>query len=209
MAKLRAGILGSIRGKVAGVVGGQWRDVAYIREYVKPANPNTSAQQTQRTKFSDAVAWLRPLVGPVANVYVDPLVKGQSGWNRLIKDNIDVFDGSPDYSAIQLTKGKTYLGGVSNSDCDGVDDDVTITFSTALGNTGLATDKVYAVAYNEASGLWGFAAAEVERSVGEIVVPLDMDNDDSIHTWTWAARYTGSVVSQVSDSIYDSGTAVV
>ena len=44
MAKIKAGILSKVSGKVAGVVGGTWKGTNYLRELVKPANPNTPLQ---------------------------------------------------------------------------------------------------------------------------------------------------------------------
>lgn len=203
MAILRAGILGGIRGKVAGVVGGQWKDKKYIREYIKPINPNTAAQQTQRTAFSLAVAFLRSLVGSVGNVYMDPLLKSMSWFNWAIKHNIKVIGETPTYASIKLTAGKCFPAAFTSISNDHLDGEANIVFSDALGNTGLATDKVYAAVYNADTGLWGFPAAEVARSAAAFAVPIVSSAEDVLHAYLFTARYSGAVVSQVSDSQYN------
>lgn len=204
MAIIRSGVLGNTRGKVGGVVGSQWKDKNYIREYVKPANPNTAAQQTQRSKMTDIVAFCKTLVGQVFNVYTDPLLKAMSGFNKFIKDNIDEFDGSPVYANITVTAGKLFAAAISSFTYNTTTGAAVFTFSTALGNNGLASDKVYAIVYNSTTELWYFASAEVLRSAGSITVTLPTgltvaDNEG----WLWASRYTGSVVTMVSDSNQD------
>ena len=44
MGIIQSGILSPVSGKVAGVVGGKWKDKAYLRAWVKPANPNSAAR---------------------------------------------------------------------------------------------------------------------------------------------------------------------
>lgn len=207
MARLRSGILGNIRGKVAGVVGSQWKDQNVLREFVKPANPNTAAQQAQRSLMSGCVAFCKALVGPVFNAYTDKFQKSMSGFNFFIKRSIVEFDGSPVYANLKLTEGKLYLGGITAAPYqDGVDQ-IQFTYSTAVGNNGAADDKIYAAVYHVPTELWYFAAAEVTRSAGTINVdvPDGMTGTD-FECWLWAAQYSGSIVSLLSDSDHAQAT---
>ena len=95
MAKIKAGILSKVSGKVAGVVGGTWKGTNYLRELVKPANPNTPLQQAQRGKMSFVVAVARQLVGDVLNPYLNKFCKTMSGYNWFCKENIKKLGGSP------------------------------------------------------------------------------------------------------------------
>lgn len=95
MAKIKAGILSKVSGKVAGVVGGTWKGVNYLRELVKPANPNTPLQQAQRGKMSFVVATARQLVGDVLNPYLNKFCKTMSGYNWFCKENIGRLAGTP------------------------------------------------------------------------------------------------------------------
>lgn len=202
MAILRSGILGNTRGKVAGVVGSQWKDKNYIREYVKPANPNTAAQQTQRTAMSDTVAFCKALVGPVFNAYTDKFQKSMSGFNYFIKQNIAEFDGAIDYTALKLTEGKLHAPGtlVANAEADNVDFD----FDASLGNNGLVTDKIFAAVYDAATNLWYFPAAEVLRDASEIDIPVPgFGSTAGLHCYLWAIQYSGTLVDKISLSGYD------
>lgn len=206
MAILKAGILGSLRGKVAGVVGCQWKNVNYIREYVQPANPNTAAQQTQRTKMSDTVAFSKPLVGPVFNAYTDRFQKAMSGFNRFIKTNIAEFDGSPDYEVVKLTEGKLSNIGITGITYNPGAGTLVFVFTTAYGNNGASDDQVFAAGYDESTGIWVMAAAEVDRDSLGITVPMAAGlTFGNIHGYIWCARYTNTLVTLISDS----GSSVV
>lgn len=78
MSRFNGGIYSRPRGKTAGIVWGAARTregkVATSRELVPPSNPNTTAQQTQRTKFAQALFIVRALASAVYQV----------DWNRAI-----------------------------------------------------------------------------------------------------------------------------
>lgn len=88
MAIIKAGILSKVSGKVAGVVGGTWKGKNYLRELVKPANPNTALQQAQRGKMGMVVGVARQLVGDILNPYLNKFCKEMSGYNWFCKENI-------------------------------------------------------------------------------------------------------------------------
>lgn len=88
MAKIKSGILSKVQGKVAGVVGATWKGQNYLRELVKPGNPNTPAQQLQRGKMSVAVKASRTFLAPVLSPFVGKLVKNMSAYNWFVKQNI-------------------------------------------------------------------------------------------------------------------------
>lgn len=128
MAKIKAGILSKVSGKVAGVVGGTWKGTNYLRELVKPANPNTPLQQAQRGKMSFVVAVARQLVGDVLNPYLNKFCKTMSGYNWFCKENIKRLAGSPlkFSSAPVLSFGTLQSGAVLAT---GADADYGISFS--------------------------------------------------------------------------------
>lgn len=106
MAKISAGILSNPRGKVAGVVGSTWKGQGYIREKVIPANPNTAAQQAQRSSMKNVVHFAQLILANILIPYVSPFQKHQSGYNWFVKQNIKLFTTEFPYStAIKLTAG--------------------------------------------------------------------------------------------------------
>lgn len=208
MARLRAGILGQLRGKVAGVVGAQWKDKNYIREYVKPANPNTAAQQVQRARMYSTVGFCKPIVGPVFNVYTDRFQKSMSGFNFFIKRNIARFTPAPSLSSVRLTEGKLSAPGVTSAVYTTGTGNTVITFTTNYGNNGAATDKVFAALYHAVDSLWFFPAAEVTRDTLTIEIAGNTGMTVSaIHTYLWAARYANTLVDLICYSTYKLGEA--
>lgn len=202
MGIIMSGILSKVSGKVAGVVGGSWKDKAYLRAWVKPANPNTAAQQTQRTKFSDCVNFCKPLVGQVFNTYTDKFQKAMSGFNFFIKRNIDQFDGSVDYSALNITEGP--LSPLGADAATYAANTITIEFLVNYGNNGEATDQVFGAVYDSSTGIWYFAAAEVDRSVAEIMVTAVTGlTAANLKSYVWPAKYIGTVLDIIGYSTYE------
>jgi hypothetical protein len=201
VSKLQTGILGGPKGKVGGVVGFRWKDKDCIRGYAIPANPNTTAQQTQRGLMKNCVAFAKLLVGQVFNKYTDKFIRSMSGFNYFVKANIKVFDGTTDYSAIKVTEGQLYAPEAVTATL-GVGS-VTVAFNENLGNNGAATDKVYAVCFDETTGIMYFPAAEVARSVKAIVitVPGNVSAAD-LHVWCLSSRYVRTLVEMISNSVY-------
>jgi len=208
MAKIRSGVLGNTRGKVAGVVGSQWKDVNYIREFVKPANPDTAAQQAQRNKMRLTVAFGKPLVGPIFNAYTDKFQKSMSGFNAFIKQNIDIFAGAIAYEDILISTGKLHAPVSSAAVYNSGTGACVFTVDTGLGNNGADDDSLFAAVYDKDSKLWYFAAAEVDRSTGTITVTCDTGlTATDLQTYVLAAQYSGTIVSMISTSIYDEAEA--
>jgi len=96
MARLDGGIFSRPRGKTANIVFGAARTrkgkVVTARELVRPSNPNTSAQQTQRSKFKEALEITRKvgkaIYGSDLNRAVSQL-PGFQGLMSIIMNNMD------------------------------------------------------------------------------------------------------------------------
>jgi hypothetical protein len=191
MGIIRSGILSKVSGKVAGVVGASWKDKAYLRAWVAPANPNTAAQQAQREKFGQCVAFAKPLLGQVIQEYWDPFQKKMSGFNAFIKFNIDFFPDPADFAIIDLCYGT--LSHVLISGANYVVDEVQIVYTANPGNNGLDTDKVFAVVYDKSAGQFYFAAAETARSDLAITVPCVSGlTASNLTAYTITSRLVGS-----------------
>ena len=209
MGKIINGILGPVSGKIAGVVGGGWKGINYLRAFVIPANPNTAAQQTQRGKFSRCVDFAKILVGPIFNVYTDKFQKKQSGFNFFIKRNIAEFLDPPTFENLKVTEGKLYFGNVVNQTAVAATDTVHVEWDTDLGSNGLATDKIFGFAYNEDQNLYSFFTAEDVRSAGGVGVDLtlQMDVDDEIQIYVFSAKFVDTVLTLISNSDFATATA--
>jgi len=210
MAILRSGILGQVRGKVAGVVGAQWKDKNYVREFIKPANPDTAAQKVQRALFASAVAFAKPLVGPVFNSFTDQFLKSMSGFNYFIKSNIAQFTPVPTYSAVKVTEGKLFVPVQAAFTASVGAGTVDLNWATGNGSNGLATDPIWAVIYNSTQQSWSWGLGVSDRSVGVEFVPMNTEwvIADVVHSWIFAVQYSGTNLLMISDSSYQLGAVV-
>lgn len=202
MAKIRSGILGNTRGKVSGVVGSQWKDKNYIREYVKPANPQTTKQMLQRAKMTLCVAFAKPIVGPILNEYVDPFQKSMSGFNYFTKQNLVEFVPDPDHSKMVLTEGKLSKVDITDAHYDSVAGTVTILFEPAYGNNGLPTDQMYAAVYEDDVEQWFFCSETIDRSLGsiQVSVPEDRPGPEHEQAYILSSQLVDDVLKMVSYS---------
>ena len=211
MVKIKCGILSRTTGKVGGVVGGSWKGINYIREHVTPANPQTAAQQGQRAKMRMAVKLVKPVVSTILNVYVDPLVRRMSGFNRFIKTNINRIPANGGMANIILTQGN-----LPKVEVNAIERETTNTVAiTALIPThpdARPTDLVYGVARDDITGGWYFGKEEVP-TMNEENVMISMNvppsvNSSNLAVWVWRVRRDGRKLVDVSTSIASTITGI-
>jgi len=167
VAKIPAGILGSITGKVGNVVGASWKGINYIREYVIPANPNTDAQKAERDLFRDIVSLASAALGPVLQVFVDPFLRAQSAWAYFIGKARGTYLVQGVYNDIILTKG-TLEGAVIISAVYGAANCV-VTWSSAVLGNGSLTDLACVFIYDRANKVGWFDSSNTRADEGAIV----------------------------------------
>jgi len=201
MAIIRSGILGNTRGKVAGVVASQWKDKNYIREYVKPGNPNTPAQQIQRTKMSDAVNFARPLVGAVFNRFLDPFLKSLSGYNRFIQLNLAKFTPDVDFTTIQVVDGKLIPLPTFAAEATQTEDGLIITWEKDLLPADYATFPVHTIVYDSAKDLF-YYFLDTASNIGDgtQTVPLTWEPNAELFVYSWYSQSVNNVLTNVAIS---------
>ncbi len=142
------GIFGRPSGKTSGIVFGAARTrtgkVSTTRELVAPSNPNTSAQQTQRTKFSQDLFIVRGLGSAVYQV----------DWNRSIgqlpgfQSMQSIFLGVTSSAGLLTAPANTNLGTLDPPNTldihDGGGGDITISWDDSNIGNGTANDLVKA-----------------------------------------------------------------
>jgi len=205
MAKLKGGILGSAHGKVSGVVAASWKGINYVRTLVTPANPKTAQQVAARDKFKSCAQWAMPIIGQILNVYVGPFERRMSAFNWFVKSNLAVFVTPMVYSVVKVSHGN--LKGVDAPNITNASGTITVQYGSSLGPSGLATDFVMAFCYDETSGLYYYASAEVARSVGTLIIPgVPIVTGDKLDCWVVTCRRDRALaagkVLMVSESQY-------
>lgn len=209
MGIIQSGILGGFSGKVGPVIGGSWKGIDYMRQRpASVANPNTAAQQAQRSKLSNIVAFAKQINSTVIKPLNDRFAVRKSGYNRFVAFNIALFATSVPSSPETL---RISEGSLLDADPLGLtvsDGDPTVrmawTDNSGTGNA-QATDQVYLVSMNATTGLIGVAAATDTRADGFTIATLADNNSsgDVIHGWL-AFRSTSGFLA--SDTIYSTAT---
>jgi len=107
MGKVRTPLLSfGASGKLANtLVFGSWKGLDVVREYVIPSNPNTAAQVTQRSLFSDMVsAWRNYFTSSTQrtawNLTASVSKKAQSGFNAAMSAMMQIATDDADASFV-------------------------------------------------------------------------------------------------------------
>lgn len=213
MGRTKGGAFGVISGKVANAVGSSWKGIATVRSLPESvANPKTTAQMAQRNKFSSCVSVARILLSLLVQIFWDPFSKKMSGYNAFIKSNIDCFDadGLATPADFKAAKGTLVGETITSLSVDALAHDLELVLSdqTGIGDA-LATDKLSVLYYNETKDTWTFLAnpSDAVRSDGGVTIPDILIVDGNVlHVWCFFSRPD---ISKISDSVYETGTAVV
>lgn len=88
------------------MVASTWRGVKYVRQYVKPGNPNTVAQQTVRSTFAYLREAWKLAPGAVTETW-DAFAKGRpfTGMNKFVGENVRVLNGETDLAMMIMSPG--------------------------------------------------------------------------------------------------------
>lgn len=201
MAKLSAGILSQPRGKVAGVVGASWKGIGYVRAKVVPANPNTAAQQAQRSKMSVVVKAAQYILATILIPYVTPFQKKMSGYNWFCKANISGVVGTALGADIKITAG-TEVAPVLAAVAPGTNPTISGTFTPVAVTASGETDYVGIAIYHKAANSFTFWPATVDAAAKTFTVTTTGESvaaDDTVLSF-YAVNKTGLAAQKVSNS---------
>lgn len=211
MAKIKQGILGAFSGKVAGVVGSSWKGIAVMKSLpASVANPKTSGQIAQRTKFSNAVAFAGEILSTVVKPLWDRFAGQMSGYNDFIRTNISLFTAALPSPAADLviSKGKMANTAIATAASSEATSELTVTWTDDSGEGfKTATDEAYIVVVDEDQSLvYGFATGVV-RSAETLTVEtaIEFSEGDTCHVYLAFSRADGTVVSNTSYKTFTAG----
>ncbi|MCP3925072.1 MAG: hypothetical protein GY714_21045 [Desulfobacterales bacterium] len=167
MGKIKQGIFGGVSGKIGNLVGASWKGINYLRTMpLSVANPNTAAQQTQRSKFGHAVALSKIILVSVIKPLLDRFASQESGFNVWIRNNLKNFDieGVIDNPHFVNSAGKVtgFLNAGFNYPPDTYQLEITYQNNTGVGDA-LASDEVYGFCYNSVQKTVGLLVSHATR----------------------------------------------
>jgi len=136
MGVIKRGILGGFSGRVANVVGGSWKGIAYMRALpLSVANPNTPAQQTVREAFTTAVECGKQLVAVLMPVAWNPFAERKSGFNAFVGVNSKIMAGweTTTWANVIMSEGKIPQPSLDVATYDTATGDVELEWSLPAG----------------------------------------------------------------------------
>ena len=185
MGTIKKGVLGGFSGKVGSVVGASWKGIDYIRSLpASVKNPRTEGQVTQRTKFTVALEFLRPIIAYL-NVGFKPYASKQSPYNAAMSYNVSnavtgTFpDFEMDYPNALVSKGSLLGAEDASATTDAGSISFAWTDNSEVSNA-LSTDKAMPLAFNISKGQAVFKTNGAERSTeaDSLTIPANWSGDD-------------------------------
>ncbi len=185
MGTIKQGILGGFSGKVGTVIGGSWKGISYMRSIPQSVkNPRSEGQVSQRTKFTVALDFLKPVTGLI-QVGFKLYAQKQTAFNAAMSYTLNnaITGTSPnfsiDYSKALVSRGS--LPGARNGQATSASGVVSFAWddNSSIG-TATQTDKALLAVLNTTRGEAMIETAGNQRSAGseDIAVPADWVGED-------------------------------
>lgn len=185
MGTIKQGILGGFSGKVGTVIGGSWKGISYMRSQAQSIkNPRTEAQMSQRTKFTLALSFLKPMTNLLRTGF-KLYAKKQTAFNAAMSYTLaNAISGDyPDYElhfANALVSRGT-LTTAANGATSSAGGSITVTWDDNSGvGTAKATDKALIAILNTDKDEAVTVSAGETRTIGTqtVAVPADWVGED-------------------------------
>lgn len=201
MGVIKQGILGGFSGKVANIIGGSWKGIAYMRSRpLSVANPNTAGQQAQRGAFTQIVIVAKILLAAILKPLNDRFAQHMSGYNRFVQMSIDAFSTGGLSTPADMLISEGSLTAVPSTTSTGADasNRITIEWTDNSGTgTAVATDEAYGVAYNEDTDEWSFTTTPAQRDSEQARCDAASNGStgETVHGWLAFRRSDGTLAS--------------
>ena len=209
MGTIKRGLLGGFSGKIANVVGGSWKGIAYMRSLpLSVAQNRTDILVAQRDAFTGVVALAKILLISCIKPLWDRFAIRESGYNAFVRANIKCFSNKTfsEYSNFLLSQGK--MPSTSPSSITLLISNKSLRANFAISpllTNQRETDIVYAAAYIPAADLWSdnfVPATRIEQSV-EISFSKNLSVGDELYVYLSFKRADGTIVSTGSATYFE------
>lgn len=207
MAIIHQGILGGLSKRIGNVVGASWKGIPVLRIYQpNVANPDTTAQRTQRTAFKLVAHYGSELLATLIKPVWDRFAIKQSGFNAFIQAQ-KLVPGpglETDLDKMTFAKGKMEASTITRLDIKATSMELDGNL-TDYGRYGAATDTLYVVFYDNAKQF--VYAISVPNARGgdnmtfEDLEGLPVDPTLTLKARVIWARKDGSIVSNQSNAV--------
>ena len=197
---MRQGILGGLKNKIGSVVGTSWKGIAVLKSLpLSVANPRTTPQVNQRTKFAGVVAFASAINSGIIKPLWDRFAQRKSGNNAFVQVNIDRFNNSgvlTQPSTLKISEGKMTATPITVALADISADQVVIEWNDTLtDNFQALTDQPYVLAYNITQDKFAISSGTGDRQDVAVTLDITVTAGDIIHCYLAFRRIDGTIVS--------------
>lgn len=177
-------------GKVGETVGAKWKDKNTVRVLTIPSNPNTQAQQTVRTGFSEISKFVALFADQIKTVSALN-TRGMSVRNAIIKENKEmVAAGSLNPDDLVISKGGLPTPGGAAATGAQASGDITVPLVAITGTNVTAKAKIVIVVVSKtASQAW---VKVVDNSTASETVNTGVTGTNPMDVYIYAIDYRGS-----------------
>lgn len=210
MAKIKQGILGGFSGRVGNVVGSSWKGIGVMKSLpLSVANPKTTGQVAQRTKFSSCLAIAQSYTTGIIKKFWNRFAVKMSGFNDFMSNNVGNFaaDGTPTYANLLFSKGAIGVQPILSTEASLSHGTADITWDHSDLPENATNDDIMNVAIiNETKGEQDeYALDTYKRSDDTMTVPFPAtwELGDTLHFYLISRRTDGTVVSDTAYATSD------
>lgn len=177
-------------GKVGETVGAKWKDKNTVRVLTIPSNPNTQAQQTVRTGFSEISKFVALFADQIKTVSALN-TRGMSVRNAIIKENKEmVAAGSLTPNNLVISKGGLPTPGGAAASGAQASGDITVPLVAITGTNVTAKAKIVIVVVSQtASQAW---VKVVDNTTASETVATGVTGTEPMDVYIYAIDYRGS-----------------
>jgi hypothetical protein len=205
MGTIKRGILGGFSGKVANVIGGSWKGIAYMRSQpLSVSQPNTAAQVNARSALTIMVVVCQAILADVIKPLWDRFAVAMSGYNDFFKNNIGLYPAgnfdSGNYNLFTLSSGKMAATAIATATVSAGGQTAILTWIDDSGQGfKIPSDEVYAIVLDSTGIPLGFNAGQILRSNTTVTISnIDVVLGATVYCYLAFRRPDGTIVSNSS-----------
>jgi hypothetical protein len=205
--KLQGQILGRMSNQIGkSMVFFMWKGIQVARQYAKPSNPDTIAQQTQRGKFGELMVVSQGIINSIINKFWKAFAVKQSAFNAFMSTNLLLQTYPLVQSMFQFAKGTLSETPITSVTYDPVEFIVTANYNTVpSGNQSAGDLACLVICGREAETSMEVFVADTgaTRSDGTISysLPHSLENPNYYFAYLFFYRNLGTSSQYVSNSV--------
>lgn len=177
-------------GKVGETVGAKWKDKNTVRVLTIPSNPNTMAQQTVRTGFSEISKFVSLFADQIKTVSALN-TRGMSVRNAIIKINKEMVSaGSLTAADLVISRGGLPVPQGATASATQADGNLTVPVTQITGTNVTQKAKIVVVAVSQSQNMaW---VETKDNTAGNVTIATGIAGTEPFDVYVYAIDYRGS-----------------